>query len=305
MNTNKTKTDQKRRLRILSAVCLSILLLVTAASAEQSKLPENGKIAFASIVKEQYDIFTMNSDGTKLTNLTNSPEQDEISPSWSPDGKRLAFLYKLDERSYVIGYVDADGSNMTMLLEVFLPKSDGDTLSWSPDGKSIAFTSEGDIYSMAIDNGYPVNLTNNPPYNRQPSFSPNGEQIAFTRQEENGLGVFTMYADGGKVERTLLGADFKGASAAKFSPDGNRFLFLTNLEGGCSCLVSAKTDGTDNDILAVNASSADWSPDGTKVVFAREDGSSSQIYVTPANGDGPQYPIGPKGARQPDWQPLP
>ena len=48
MNTNNKIMHKKRHLPILSAVCLSILLFVTAAFADPPKLPENGKIAFAA-----------------------------------------------------------------------------------------------------------------------------------------------------------------------------------------------------------------------------------------------------------------
>ncbi|MFN0277186.1 MAG: hypothetical protein ACKVRN_01150 [Pyrinomonadaceae bacterium] len=303
MKTNKT--NQKRHLQNLSAVCLSVFLFVTAAFAQPPKLPENGKIAFAGIDKGHYDIFTINSDGTELVNITNSPEHDEISPSWSPDGEKLAFLYKLYTNAYVLGYMDKDGSNTTFLIEVLLSGSSGDTISWSPDGKKIAFTSHGEIYTIDNDGSNIVNITNDPAIDRQPSWSPDGETIAFSRQESSDYRVYTVNADGKKLERTLLGVGFSGATAAKYSPDSTRFLYFDDLWGDCSCLISAKTDGTNNIILAYNSSSADWSPDGLKVVFAGWDGSSSQIYVMPANGDGRQDQIGPKNARQPDWQPLP
>ncbi len=305
MNTNyKTKTTQKRRLQLLSAVCLSIFLFVTASFAQESpKLPENGKIAFASNVKGHYDIFTINTDGSGEVNITNSPDHDEISPSWSPDGKRLAYLFKLDQSAYVLAIMDEDGSNKTCLIEVSLPKSDGDTLSWSPEGKKIAFSSDGEIFSIEVDGGNLVNLTNDPAYDRQPSWSPDGEQIAFGRRKGSDHRIYTMNTDGSKLESTLLG--LSGASAAKWSPDGNRFLYFDEFLGGCNCLISAKTDGTNNIILAANAQSADWSPDGKKVVFAGLDGSSSRLYVMPATGDGRQDQIGRRNARQPDWQPLP
>ena len=113
-------------------------------------------------------IYVMDTDGGKLQNLTNNPADDD-GPSWSPDGKHIAFVSDRDGgRFWGIFVMNANGSNPRNLTK------DGDDLhidfdpSWSPNGKHIAFASFGrnggkaDIYVMDADGQNPRQLTNNP-----------------------------------------------------------------------------------------------------------------------------------------------
>ena len=117
-----------------------------------------------------FEIYVMDADGGNLQRLTNDPNDDR-SPSWSPDGKRIAFVSMRD--GHVMGgiptseiyVIDADGGNLQRLTNN--PDSDWNP-SWSPDDKRIAFVSNRtkdlnpDIYVMDDDGGNLLNITNHP-----------------------------------------------------------------------------------------------------------------------------------------------
>jgi len=154
--------------------------------------PDGTSIAFAyspsSDRDATSDILVMSPDGAEKVNLTSSPDDFELNPKWSPDGKQIAFeRWDSSLRQHDVWVMDADGSNATNLTPT---AEDGRYPTWSPDGRRIVFvttrTSQPDqpaceggclgyneIYIMDADGSNPVNITNDPRvYSELPDWRP-------------------------------------------------------------------------------------------------------------------------------------
>ena len=104
---------------LVAAAAVLAACVVALASMErpaEAAFPgSNGKLTFASNRDGNYEIYTMNADGSNQTRLTNNSEGD-FRPAWSPDGSKIAFDSQRETNGPVQIYImDADGSNQTRL----------------------------------------------------------------------------------------------------------------------------------------------------------------------------------------------
>jgi Tol biopolymer transport system component len=288
-------------------------------AASMSSGGGTGRIAFVSDRDENWEVYTVNADGSEPTNLSDFPQSGgyawpstDVKPSWSPDGQRIAFAsdrhadFKTDpDGNRDIYLMDAGGSNLVRLTEH--PAHD-DFPAWSPDGQRIAFASQRDgnweIYVVKADGSGRTRLTHEPLSDAMPAWSPDGEHIVFCSDRDGNTEIYVMKADGSG--QTRLTDHWKLDFGPAWSPDGQHIAFVSDRDWDAEIYVmradgSGVTNVTNHEGIDVEPA---WSPDGTRIAFMSRRDDNAEIYVMKADGsDQINVTHHPQNDFLPSWQP--
>jgi TolB protein len=308
----------------LAAACVALVAL--AQEPARATFPgENGSIAFVGRDADGTDqIFTVSPAGGTPKQLTFDETRKE-SPAWSPNGRRIAFV-RSGPRGRDIYTMKADGSGQAAVTR---NRKDDFDPSWSPDDRRLVFSRQvtkdqpdigvrGDreIFAVNSDGSHLVRLTRTPEESElDPAWSPDGTKIAFstfTRESYEGYSrIHVMKPEGSELPAML--PTIPGAvGGLGWSPDGQWFAFSSDLVHG-RCITKMRADGSEQPTSLICGdsygcfdspdyypTSPEWSPDGTKMVFAD---SCSGLVTMDTNGENVRSIFG-GWADQPSWRPV-
>lgn len=216
------------------------------------------------------NICSISQAGTGFKQLTNSSLPNfNTRPSWSPDGKKIAFV-SVSNSNYDIYTMDSNGSNLKRLTR---DAGRDDHPAWSPNGNTIAYDRSGDgfseVYSIPAAGGTPSYVTKDavPTQNSNPTWSPDGKVIAFAGSFQGEREIWEVGPTGGAAFQ-VTASDAIGEENPTYSPDGKRLAYESADSGDLEIYTISKSGGIPTNVT--NATTSDFAPDwGTVPIVFR------------------------------------
>jgi TolB protein len=266
------------------------------------------RVAYITVNKQKdkkvHSLQIADADGFNAQILLESPEPI-LSPSWSPDGKRIA-------------YVSFEGKNSAIYVQNILTGQRervsgfagiNSSPAWSPDGTRLAMTLSKDgnteIYVMNLNDKSLKRITRHGGIDTEPNWSPSGQKLAFTSNRSGGPQIYEVnIINGGKPKRISFEGNYN--ARAEYSPDGNSMVLvhavgssyrigLLDLRNGyIDVLTDARLD-----------ESPSFAPNGSMIIYATTGVRGGQLAAVSTDGRIHQRLGLQQGdVREPAWGPF-
>jgi Tol biopolymer transport system component len=262
-------------MRGLVAVGIVAAAGVFAAGANAAFPGQNGQIVFAHENPQAPGLYLVNPDGTGRKQIVASTTPNIWQPLWSPDGTHILYDVLSETSSASLRVVDASGGAMRVVVE-------------PPPGLNGAWTADGRLS-----------------WTERATVQQNSNAICL-RVESDAQPRFCITPPTGQARGNLRQAG-RWSSTGRYAWVGSRLPVASFETGDVLDLVAAGAstfaagDSAETAVTQTRISTFDWSPDGTKLVFATSTAAGGGIGIVNADGSG-EHLLGHKGFH-PAWSP--
>lgn len=267
------------------------------------------RIAYVLIQKlsphaRRYRLEVSDQDGYNPRPMLDSPEPI-MSPSWSPDGKKIAYVSFENRRAGV--YVQTVASGARQLISQF-PGING-APSWSPDGSKLAIvlskSGAPNIYIMDIASRSLTQLTNDFYINTEPTFSPDRRHLLFSSNRSGGPQVYQIDLQSKSISRVTYDGDYNARPA--FTADGSHLALIHKASGLYKIGLLDLDSGTIKVLTssAMDTASPSVAPNGSMVIYETRVGAKNMLGMVSSDGRVQiLLPARDGDAQDPAWSPF-
>jgi TolB protein len=259
------------------------------------------RIAFVSKQGPRYRLIIADWDGDNMQEALNSGEPI-ISPKWSFDGKKLAYV-SFENKKPVVYSHSVNGGQRVVMANF---KGSNSAPAWSPDGRTLAvtLTQEGlsQIYLIGSE-GNAKRLTQSNSIDTEPVFSPDGKFVFFTSDRGGSPQIYRIPAGGGEVTRVTFSGTYN--VSPRLSPEGSRLVFITRRDGRYLVAVRDLASGAEQIVSDTGREeSPSYSPNGKWILYTTQNAGKDSLIAVSSDGRVKQRLTSSADIREPSWGPF-